>query len=75
MPSFKVHQKLEAVDKRNPSLIRCVTVAQVLDYRVRVHFDGWDDVYDDWFDCDSTDLHCVGYCEKTGHPLEPPLSK
>ncbi|KAK3710159.1 hypothetical protein QZH41_010559, partial [Actinostola sp. cb2023] len=74
LPTFKLHQKLEAVDKRNPSLIRSTTVAAVQDYRVRVHFDGWDDVYDDWFDSNSTDLHSVGYCEKTGHPLEPPLT-
>ncbi|EDO39278.1 predicted protein, partial [Nematostella vectensis] len=74
LPAFKPYQKLEAVDKRNPSLIRCATIARVEDYRVSVHFDGWDDVYDDWYDADSTELHPVGYCERTGHPLEPPLT-
>lgn len=74
-PSFKPLEKLEAVDKRNPSLVRAAQVAAVEEYRVKVHFDGWDDIYDDWFDADSFDLHPVGWCEKTGHALEPPLSK
>ena len=50
-------------------------MAGMEEYRVRVHYDGWDDIYDDWFDVDSIDLHPVGWCNKTGHPLEPPLSK
>jgi len=70
-----VNQKLEAVDKRNPSLVRAATLAEVNEYRLRIHFDGWDDIYDDWFEADSLDLYPVGWCEKTGHPLETPLSK
>ena len=66
--------KLEAVDKRNPSLMRAATIADVQEYKVRVHYDGWDDIYDEWFDADSAELHPVMWCEKTGHPLEPPLS-
>ena len=73
--SFRIGQKLEAVDKRNPSLVRAATVSGVEEYRVRVHYDGWDDIYDDWFDADSYDLHPVEWCSKTGHPLETPLSK
>lgn len=74
-PIFEVNHKLEAVDKRNPSLVRAATVAEVNEYRLRIHFDGWDDIYDDWFEADSLDLYPVGWCEKTGHPLETPLSK
>ncbi|KAL9953264.1 hypothetical protein ACROYT_G040653 [Oculina patagonica] len=74
MPGFQVNQKLEAVDKRNPSLVRAATVAEVNEYRLRIHFDGWDDIYDDWFDADSLDLYPVGWCEKTGHPFETPLT-
>nr|XP_058973219.1 lethal(3)malignant brain tumor-like protein 3 [Pocillopora verrucosa]XP_058973220.1 lethal(3)malignant brain tumor-like protein 3 [Pocillopora verrucosa]XP_058973221.1 lethal(3)malignant brain tumor-like protein 3 [Pocillopora verrucosa] len=73
-PSFKPGERMEAVDKRNPSLVRAARVAAVEEYRVKVHLDGWDDIYDDWFDADSTDLHPVGWCEKTGHPLETPLT-
>ena len=67
--------KLEAVDKRNPSLVRAATIAEVNEYRLRIHFDGWDDIYDDWFEADSLDLYPVGWCEKTSHPFETPLSK
>ncbi|CAH3044292.1 unnamed protein product [Pocillopora meandrina] len=73
-PIFEVNHKLEAVDKRNPSLVRAATVAEVNEYRLRIHFDGWDDIYDDWFEADSLDLYPVGWCEKTGHPLETPLT-
>lgn len=67
--------KLEAVDKRNPTLVRAATVTEVEDYRLKIHFDGWDELYDEWFESDSTDIHPVGWAESTRHPLEPPLSK
>ncbi|XP_031574253.1 lethal(3)malignant brain tumor-like protein 3 [Actinia tenebrosa] len=74
-PGYKKGQKLEAVDKRNPSLTRAATVADLDEYKVKLHFDGWDNIYDEWYDADSTDLHPVSYCEKTGHPLEAPLTR
>lgn len=73
-PSFKVGQKLEAVDKRNPSMVRAATIAEVNEYRLRIHFDGWDDIYDEWFESESLDLYPCGWCEKTGHSLETPLT-
>lgn len=42
---------------------------------IQVHFDGWNSCYDYWIDADSPDIHPVGWCSKTGHPLQPPLSK
>ncbi|KAK3710166.1 hypothetical protein QZH41_010560 [Actinostola sp. cb2023] len=74
-PGYKIGQKLEAVDKRNPSLVRAASVVYVEEYKVKLHFDGWDDTYDEWYDADSTDLHPVSSCEKTCHPLEPPLTR
>ena len=56
-------------------MVRAATVAEVNEYRLRVHFDGWDDIYDDWFESESLDLYPCGWCEKSGHPLETPLSK
>ena len=56
-------------------MVRAATVAEVSEYRLRIHFDGWDDIYDDWFESESLDLYPCGWCEKTGHPLETPLSK
>ena len=51
------------------------TIADVEEFKVKVHFDGWDDIYEDWFDSDSTDLHQIGWCEKSNYPLEAPISK
>ncbi|XP_055066074.2 lethal(3)malignant brain tumor-like protein 4 isoform X2 [Misgurnus anguillicaudatus] len=69
---FQTGMKLEAVDKRNAMLIRVATISDVDDHRVKVHFDGWIDEYDYWLDADSPDLHPVGWCQKTGHPLQHP---
>ncbi|XP_008832926.1 lethal(3)malignant brain tumor-like protein 4 [Nannospalax galili] len=69
---FLPNMKLEAVDKRNPQLIRVATIIDVDDQRVKVHFDGWDHKYDYWMDADSPDIHPIGWCDVTGHPLEVP---
>ncbi|XP_057187233.1 lethal(3)malignant brain tumor-like protein 4 [Triplophysa rosa] len=69
---FQVHMKLEAVDRRNPMMIRVATVTDAEHYRVKVHFDGWHERFDFWVDSDRPDLHPVGWCARTGHPLEPP---
>ncbi|ELW69410.1 Lethal(3)malignant brain tumor-like protein 3 [Tupaia chinensis] len=70
---FQKKMKLEVVDKRNPMFIRVATVADTDDHRIKVHFDGWNSCYDYWLDADSPDIHPVGWCSKTGHPLQPPL--
>lgn len=44
-------------------------------YRLKIRFDGWPETHAYWVDDDSPDIHPVGWCSKTGHPLEPPLSK
>ncbi|KAL0967373.1 hypothetical protein UPYG_G00251420 [Umbra pygmaea] len=72
--SFQPLMKLEAVDKRNPMLIRAVTVVDTDDHRIQIHFDGWTDDYDYWVDSDSPDIHPAGWCAKTGHPLQPPIN-
>ncbi|XP_062847313.1 lethal(3)malignant brain tumor-like protein 4 isoform X2 [Trichomycterus rosablanca] len=69
---FQINMKIEAVDRRNPMLIRVATVVDSEDYRVKVHFDGWHSKFDFWVDSDLPDLHPVGWCGRTGHPLEPP---
>ncbi|XP_002666454.2 lethal(3)malignant brain tumor-like protein 1 isoform X1 [Danio rerio] len=70
--SFQVQMKLEAVDKRCPGLIRVATVQEVDTYRIKIHFDGWSHLYDEWMDSDHPDIHPAGWCESTGHPLKPP---
>ncbi|XP_037540239.1 lethal(3)malignant brain tumor-like protein 1 [Nematolebias whitei] len=70
--SFQPRMKLEAVDKRSPGLIRVATVEEVDTHRIKVHYDGWSHVYDEWMDSDHPDIHPAGWCEATGHPLKVP---
>ncbi|XP_066574800.1 lethal(3)malignant brain tumor-like protein 4 isoform X2 [Amia ocellicauda] len=70
---FQVNMKLEAVDKRNPMLMRVATIIDTEDYRIKVHFDGWHHKFDFWIDSDMPDIHPAGWCARTGHPLEMPL--
>ncbi|XP_036375276.1 lethal(3)malignant brain tumor-like protein 4 [Megalops cyprinoides] len=70
---FQLNVKLEAVDRRNPMLVRVATIVDTEDYRVKVHFDGWHHKFDFWVDSDHPDLHPAGWCARTCHPLEMPL--
>ncbi|XP_068453322.1 lethal(3)malignant brain tumor-like protein 1 isoform X2 [Clinocottus analis] len=71
--SFQPQMKLEeAVDKRSPGLIRVATVEEVEVHRIKVHYDGWSHVYDEWMDSDHPDIHPAGWCEATSHPLKVP---
>ncbi|XP_053309861.1 lethal(3)malignant brain tumor-like protein 1 [Spea bombifrons] len=70
---FKVNMRLEAVDRRSPSMIRVSAVVDVEECRIKVHFDGWSHLYDFWLDADHPDLHPAGWCQRTGHPLQTPL--
>ncbi|XP_057175937.1 lethal(3)malignant brain tumor-like protein 1 isoform X2 [Triplophysa rosa] len=69
---FQVQMKFEAVDKRCPGLIRVATVQEVDTYRIKIHFDGWSHLYDEWMDSDHPDIHPAGWSESTGHPLKHP---
>ncbi|XP_061452642.1 lethal(3)malignant brain tumor-like protein 3 isoform X6 [Rhineura floridana] len=69
---FQANMKLEAVDKRNPMLIRVATIIDKDDHRVKIHFDGWDHSFDFWVDADSPDIHPMGWCAKSGHALQLP---
>ncbi|XP_046424366.1 lethal(3)malignant brain tumor-like protein 3 isoform X2 [Neodiprion virginianus] len=71
---FKRGMKLEAVDKRVPQLIRVATVEDVKDHVLKIRFDGWPEHHAYWIDDDAPDIHPMGWCLKTGHPLEPPLT-
>ncbi|XP_066997858.2 lethal(3)malignant brain tumor-like protein 3 [Anabrus simplex] len=71
---FRPGMKLECVDKWVPQVIRVATVEDVSEHQIKIMFDGWPDAYSYWVDDDSTDIHPVGWCQKTGHDLEPPLT-
>ncbi|XP_075702258.1 MBT domain-containing protein 1 isoform X1 [Rhinoderma darwinii] len=69
---FRVGMKLEAVDLMEPRLVCVATVTRIIHRLLRIHFDGWEDEYDQWVDCESPDLYPVGWCQLTGYPLQPP---
>ncbi|EEC09857.1 lethal(3)malignant brain tumor, putative [Ixodes scapularis] len=69
---FRAGMKLEAVDPCHPSLFCVVTVAEVVGFRMRLHFDGYSDAFDFWANADSADVFPAGWCERTGHRLQPP---
>ncbi|KAM6957390.1 MBT domain-containing protein 1-like [Aplochiton taeniatus] len=69
---FRSGMKLEAVDLMEPRLICVATVTRIVHRLLRIHFDGWEEEYDQWVDCRSADLYPVGWCQLTGYPLQPP---
>ncbi|XP_068770003.1 MBT domain-containing protein 1 isoform X11 [Struthio camelus] len=69
---FNVGMKLEAVDLMEPRLVCVATVTRIIHRLLRIHFDGWEDEYDQWVDCESPDLYPVGWCQLTGYQLQPP---
>lgn len=70
---FKVGMKLEAVDPRNVTSTCIATVISVLGPRMRLRLDGSDNKNDFWRLVDSSEIHPIGHCEKTGGMLQPPL--
>lgn len=39
---------------------------------MRLHFDGFPDMYDFWVNSDSPDIFPPGWCERNNHSLDPP---
>uniref|UniRef100_A0AAY4A3I1 FCS-type domain-containing protein n=1 Tax=Denticeps clupeoides TaxID=299321 RepID=A0AAY4A3I1_9TELE len=70
---FRPGMKLEAVDLMEPRLVCVATVTRIIHRLLRIHFDGWEDEYDQWVDCESPDLYPVGWCQLTGYQLQPPV--
>lgn len=69
---FVGDMKIEAADLMDPRLVCVATIARVVDRLLRVHFDGWEEEYDQWLDCESPDIYPVGWCQTVGHKLEGP---
>lgn len=44
----------------------------LLGYRIKLHFDGYQDDYDFWVNADSPDLFYPGWCELNSRVLQPP---
>ncbi|KAF2895362.1 hypothetical protein ILUMI_10816 [Ignelater luminosus] len=69
---FVKGMKMEATDLMDPRLICVATIARVVGRLLKIHFDGWEDEYDQWLDCESSDIYPVGWCQSVGHKLEGP---
>jgi hypothetical protein len=63
--------KLEADDVKNSGRICVATVRDVLENRILIHFDGWDQKYDYWTDISSSNIHPINW-HKIGYGLVPP---
>nr|KAG5711574.1 hypothetical protein BaRGS_016756 [Batillaria attramentaria] len=72
---FRPGMKIEAVDLMEPRLICVATVTRIVGRLLRVHFDGWDNEYDQWVDCQSPDIYPVGWCQVMNYNLEGPRIK
>ncbi|RUS85549.1 hypothetical protein EGW08_006692 [Elysia chlorotica] len=72
---FRPGMKVEAVDLMEPRLICVATVTKVVGRLLRIHFDGWENNYDQWIDCSSPDIYPVGWCEAMRHNLEGPHTR
>ncbi|XP_077407755.1 lethal(3)malignant brain tumor-like protein 2 isoform X4 [Vanacampus margaritifer] len=64
--------KLEAVDLMEPRLVCVATVKRSVGRLLLIHFDGWEDDFDQWVDHESPDLYPIGWCHLTGYQLQPP---
>lgn len=69
---FSPNMKLEAVDLMEPRLVCVATVKRCVGRLLYIHFDGWEDEFDQWVDHDSPDIYPVGWCEIMGYQLQPP---
>lgn len=69
---FSPSMKLEAVDLMEPRLVCVATVKCCVGRLLLIHFDGWDDEFDQWVDHQSPDIYPVGWCELIGYQLQPP---
>lgn len=67
--------KVECADLMDPRLVCVATISKVVGRLLKVHFDGWEDEYDQWLDCESPDMYPVGWCVLVGHKLEGPFVK
>ncbi|CAN9508991.1 unnamed protein product [Ophioblennius macclurei] len=69
---FYPNMKLEAADLMEPRLVCVATVKRCVGRLLLIHFDGWEDEFDQWVEHQSPDIYPVGWCEITGYQLQPP---
>lgn len=64
--------KLEADDLKNSRKVCVASVIDVLDNRVLISFDGWDDAYDYWTDVSSPYIHPINWHQWNNMPITCP---
>ncbi|XP_056285750.1 lethal(3)malignant brain tumor-like protein 2 isoform X2 [Pseudoliparis swirei] len=69
---FSPDMKLEAVDLMEPRLVCVATVKRHVGRLLLIHFDGWEDEFDQWVDHQSPDIYPVGWCDLMRYQLQPP---
>lgn len=69
---FKVGMRLEAKDRKYPSLTCAATITDITNGKLLIHFDGWNNSYDYLCEPKSTDVHPVGWCQMKGRELNKP---
>lgn len=67
---FTNSMAIEVVDIANPSLIRIAKVVDVKGDELKILYDGFDSIYAYWIEDDSPNIHPLGWCLKTNHPIE-----
>jgi len=67
---FVKGDRLEAVDLTEPSLICPATIDKVVGRLIKIRFDGWEEAFDQWMDCYSSDIFPAGWCEANNYNLE-----
>ena len=72
--AFSPNMKLEAADLMEPRLVCVATVRRHVGRLLLIHFDGWEDEFDQWVDHQSPDIYPVGWCELTSYSLQAPPS-
>lgn len=64
--------KIECADLMDPKLVCVATISRIVGRLMRINFDGWEEVYDQWLDIESPDMYPVGWCFLVKHRLEGP---
>ncbi|XP_060856488.1 uncharacterized protein LOC132934225 [Metopolophium dirhodum] len=67
---FTNSMAIEVVDIANPSLVRIAKVVDVKGDELKILYDGFDTIYAYWIEDDSPNIHPLGWCLKTNHPIE-----
>lgn len=60
---------IEVVDLVNPTLIRIAKIVDVQGDELKILYDGFDSMYAYWIENDNPNIHPIGWCFRTNHPI------